>query len=114
MVAAKKTSIDQTREALETIKAEGEEARLNQQSARIHQEQAENRLAQLSVQYDLQMSQVSPTILTELDEEATKEAANVQALNEKKLPWNNKSIKSVIIVIVFKKACRNYRLRRGN
>ena len=85
LVAAKKTSLDQTREALETIKADGEEARLNQQSARIHQEQAENRLAQLSVQYDLQMSQVSPTILTELDEEATKEAANVQALNEKKI-----------------------------
>ena len=85
LVAAKKTSLDQTREALETIKAEGEEVRLNQQSARIHQEQAENRLAQLSVQYDLQMSQVSPTILTELDEEATKEAANVKALNEKKI-----------------------------
>ncbi|HFI0337151.1 TPA: chromosome segregation protein SMC [Streptococcus suis] len=84
LVAAKKTSLDQTREALETIKAEGEEARLNQQSARIHQEQAENRLAQLSAQYDLQMSQVSPTILTELEEEATKEEANVQALNEKK------------------------------
>ena len=85
LVAAKKTSLDQTTEALETIKAEGEEARLNQQSARIHQEQAENRLAQLSVQYDLQMSQVSSTILTELDEEATKEAANVKALNEKKI-----------------------------
>lgn len=85
LVAAKKTSLDQIREVLETIKAEGEEARLNQQSARIHQEQAENRLAQLSVQFDLQMSQVSPTILTELDEEATKEAANVQALNEKKI-----------------------------
>lgn len=85
LVAAKKTSLDQTREALETIKAEGEEVRLNQQSARIHQEQAENRLAQLSVQYDLQMSQVSPTVLTELDEEATKEAANVKALNEKKI-----------------------------
>ncbi|NQN92319.1 chromosome segregation protein SMC [Streptococcus suis] len=84
LVAAKKTSLDQTREVLETIKAEGEEARLNQQSARIHQEQAENRLAQLSAQYDLQMSQVSPTILTELEEEATKEEANVQALNEKK------------------------------
>ncbi len=84
LVAAKKTRLDQTREALETIKAEGEEARLNQQSARIHQEQAENRLAQLSAQYDLQMSQVSPTILTELEEEATKEEANVQALNEKK------------------------------
>ncbi len=69
LVAAKKTSLDQTREALETIKAEGEEARLNQQSARIHQEQAENRLAQLSAQYDLQMSQVSPTILTELEED---------------------------------------------
>lgn len=85
LVAAKKTSLDQTREALETIKAEGEEARLNQQSARIHQEQAENRLAQLSAQYDLQMSQVSPTILTELEEAAAKEKVNVQALNEKKL-----------------------------
>ncbi|MGM5692713.1 chromosome segregation protein SMC [Streptococcus suis] len=85
LVAAKKTSLDQTREALETIKAEGEEARLNQQSARIHQEQAENRLAQLSAQYDLQMSQVSLTILTELEEAAAKEEVNVQALNEKKL-----------------------------
>ncbi|HEM3541541.1 chromosome segregation protein SMC [Streptococcus suis] len=85
LVAAKKTSLDQTREALETIKAEGEEARLNQQSARIHQEQAENRLVQLSAQYDLQMSQVSPTILTELEEAATKEEVNIQALNEKKL-----------------------------
>lgn len=85
LVAAKKTSLDQTREALETIKAEGEEARLDQQSARIHQEQAENRLAQLSAQYDLQMSQVSPTILTELEEAAAKEEVNVQALNEKKL-----------------------------
>ncbi|HEM5494974.1 chromosome segregation protein SMC [Streptococcus suis] len=85
LVAAKKTSLDQTREALETIKAEGEEARLNQQSARIHQEQAENRLVQLSAQYDLQMSQVSPTILTELEEVAAKEEVNVQALNEKKL-----------------------------
>ncbi|MEG3251672.1 chromosome segregation protein SMC [Streptococcus suis] len=85
LVAAKKTSLDQTREALETIKAEGEEARLNQQSARIHQEQAENRLAQLSAQYDLQMSQVSPNILTELEEAVAKEEVNVQALNEKKL-----------------------------
>ncbi|HEL1760828.1 TPA: chromosome segregation protein SMC [Streptococcus suis] len=85
LVAAKKTSLDQTRETLETIKAEGEEARLNQQSARFHQEQAENRLAQLSAQYDLQMSQVSPTILTELEEVAAKEEVNVQALNEKKL-----------------------------
>ncbi|CYX43992.1 chromosome segregation protein SMC [Streptococcus suis] len=85
LVAAKKTSLDQTREALETIKVEGEEARLNQQSARIHQEQAENRLTQLSAQYDLQMSQVSPTILTELEEAAAKEEVNVQALNEKKL-----------------------------
>ncbi|HEL2496553.1 TPA: chromosome segregation protein SMC [Streptococcus suis] len=85
LVAAKKTSLDQTREALETIKAEGEEARLNQQSARIHQEQAENSLVQLSAQYDLQMSQVSPTILTELEEAAAKEEVNVQALNEKKL-----------------------------
>ncbi|CYV29310.1 chromosome segregation protein SMC [Streptococcus suis] len=85
LVAAKKTSLDQTRETLETIKAEGEEARLNQQSAKIHQEQAENRLAQLSAQYDLQMSQVSPTILTELEEAAAKEEVNVQALNEKKL-----------------------------
>ncbi|NQI85645.1 chromosome segregation protein SMC [Streptococcus suis] len=85
LVAAKKTSLDQTREALETIKVEGEEARLNQQSARIHKEQAENRLAQLSAQYDLQMSQVSPTILTELEEAAAKEEVNVQALNEKKL-----------------------------
>lgn len=85
LVAAKKTSLDQTREALETIKAEGEEARLNQQSARIHQEQAENRLAQLSAQYDLQMSQVSPNILTELEEAAAKEEVNVQALNEKKI-----------------------------
>ncbi|HEM5314186.1 TPA: chromosome segregation protein SMC [Streptococcus suis] len=85
LVAAKKTSLDQTREALETIKAQGEEARLNQQSARIHQEQAENRLVQLSAQYDLQMSQVSPTILTELEEAAAKEEVNVQALNEKKL-----------------------------
>ncbi|HEM5030882.1 TPA: chromosome segregation protein SMC [Streptococcus suis] len=85
LVAAKKTSLDQTREVLETIKAEGEEARLNQQSARIHQEQAENRLAQLLAQYDLQMSQVSPTILTELEEAAAKEEVNVQALNEKKL-----------------------------
>ncbi|HFU4001439.1 TPA: chromosome segregation protein SMC [Streptococcus suis] len=85
LVAAKKTSLDQTREALETIKAEGEEARLNQQSARIHQEQAENRLAQVTAQYDLQMSQVSPSILTELEEEAAKEEVNLQALNEKKL-----------------------------
>lgn len=85
LVAAKKTSLDQTRGALETIKAEGEEARLNQQSARIHQEQAENSLVQLSAQYDLQMSQVSPTILTELEEAAAKEEVNVQALNEKKL-----------------------------
>ncbi|NQP35418.1 chromosome segregation protein SMC [Streptococcus suis] len=85
LVVAKKTSLDQTREALETIKAEGEEARLNQQSARIHQEQAENRLAQLSAQYHLQMSQVSPTILTELEEAAAKEEVNVQTLNEKKL-----------------------------
>ncbi|HEM6509119.1 TPA: chromosome segregation protein SMC [Streptococcus suis] len=85
LVAAKKISLDQTREALETIKAEGEEARLNQQSARIHQEQAENRLDQLSAQYDLQMSQVSPTILTELEEAAAKEEVNVQALNEKKI-----------------------------
>ncbi|HFI0695629.1 TPA: chromosome segregation protein SMC [Streptococcus suis] len=85
LVAAKKTSLDQTREALETIKAEGEEVRLNQQSARIHQEQAENRLAQVTAQYDLQMSQVSPSILTELEEEAAKEEVNLQALNEKKL-----------------------------
>lgn len=84
LVAAKKTSLDQFREALESIKTEGEEARLNQQSARIHQEQAENRLARVTAQYDLQMSQVSPSILTELEEEAAKEEVNLQALTEKK------------------------------
>ncbi|HFI0375014.1 TPA: chromosome segregation protein SMC [Streptococcus suis] len=84
LVAAKKTSLDQFREALESIKTEGEEARLNQQSARIHQEQAENRLARVTAQYDLQMSQVSPSILTELEEEATKAEVNLQALTEKK------------------------------
>ncbi|HFH9838869.1 TPA: chromosome segregation protein SMC [Streptococcus suis] len=84
LVATKKKSLDQIREALETIKTEGEEARLNQQSARIHQEQAENRLTQVTAQYDLQMSQVSPSILNELEEEATKEEVNLQALTEKK------------------------------
>ncbi|WP_105157722.1 chromosome segregation protein SMC [Streptococcus suis] len=84
LVATKKTSLDHVRESLETIKAEGEEARLSQQSARIHQEQAENRLAQVTAQYDLQMSQVSPSILTELEEEAAKEEVNLQTLTEKK------------------------------
>lgn len=84
LVATKKAGLDQTREALESIKTEGEEARLNQQSARIHQEQAENRLAQVTAQYDLQMSQVSPSILTELEEEAAKEEVNLQSLTEKK------------------------------
>ncbi|HFI0119838.1 TPA: chromosome segregation protein SMC [Streptococcus suis] len=84
LVATKKAGLDQIREALETIKTEGEEARLNQQSARIHQEQAENRLAQVTAQYDLQMSQVSPSILSELEEEAAKEEVNLQALTEKK------------------------------
>ncbi|WP_105113311.1 chromosome segregation protein SMC [Streptococcus suis] len=84
LVATKKKSLDQIRESLESIKTEGEEARLNQQSASIHQEQAENRLAQVTAQYDLQMSQVSPSILTELEEEATKEEVNLQALTEKK------------------------------
>lgn len=84
LVATKKTSLDHVRESLETIKTEGEEARLSQQSARIHQEQADNRLAQVTAQYDLQMSQVSPSILTELEDEATKEEVNLQALTEKK------------------------------
>ncbi|HFI0039685.1 TPA: chromosome segregation protein SMC [Streptococcus suis] len=84
LVATKKKSLDQIRESLETIKTEGEEARLNQQSARIHQEQAENRLARVTAQYDLQMSQVCPSILTELEEEATKEEDNLQELIKKK------------------------------
>lgn len=83
-VATKKISLDKIRQGLEAIKSEGEEARLGQQSASIHQEQAENRLAQVTAQYDLQMSQVSPSILTELEEEATKEEVNLQALTEKK------------------------------
>ncbi|HFI0143660.1 TPA: chromosome segregation protein SMC [Streptococcus suis] len=84
LVATKKTSLDKIRQGLEAIKSEGEEARLSQQSARIHQEQAESRLAQVTAQYDLQMSQVSPSILTELEEEAAKEEVNLQALTEKK------------------------------
>ncbi|HFI0579012.1 TPA: chromosome segregation protein SMC [Streptococcus suis] len=84
LVATKKTSLDKIRQGLEAIKSEGEEARLSQQSASIHQEQAENRLAQVTAQYDLQMSQVSPSILTELEEEAAKEEVNLQALTEKK------------------------------
>ncbi|HFU4054704.1 TPA: chromosome segregation protein SMC [Streptococcus suis] len=84
LVATKKTSLDKIRQGLEAIKSQGEEARLSQQSASIHQEQAENRLAQVTAQYDLQMSQVSPSILTELEEEATKEEVNLQALTEKK------------------------------
>ncbi|HFI0394210.1 TPA: chromosome segregation protein SMC [Streptococcus suis] len=84
LVATKKKSLDQIRESLETIKTEGEEARLSQQSASIHQEQAESRLAQVTAQYDLQMSEVSPSILTELEEEAAKEEVNLQALTEKK------------------------------
>ncbi|MGQ7461313.1 chromosome segregation protein SMC [Streptococcus suis] len=89
LVATKKTSLDHVRESLETIKTEGEEARLSQQSARIHQEQADNRLAQVTAQYDLQMSQVSPSILTELEEEATKEEGNLQELTEKKQALDN-------------------------
>lgn len=89
LVATKKTSLDHIRESLETIKAEGEEARLSQQSARIHQEQAENRLAQVTAQYDLQMSQVSPSILTELEDEASKEEINLQTLTEKKQALDN-------------------------
>ncbi|HFI0253938.1 TPA: chromosome segregation protein SMC [Streptococcus suis] len=84
LVATKKTSLDKIRQGLEAIKSEGEEARLSQQSASIHQEQAENRLAQVTAQYDLQMSQVSPSILTELEEEAAKEEVNLQALTERK------------------------------
>ncbi|HFI0715925.1 TPA: chromosome segregation protein SMC [Streptococcus suis] len=84
LVATKKTSLDKIRQDLEAIKSEGEEARLSQQSARIHQEQAENQLAQVTAQYDLQMSQVSPSILTELEEEAAKEEVNLQALTERK------------------------------
>ncbi|HEM3726493.1 TPA: chromosome segregation protein SMC [Streptococcus suis] len=84
LVVTKKTSLDKIRQGLEAIKSEGEEARLSQQSASIHQEQAENRLAQVTAQYDLQMSQVSPSILTVLEEEAAKEEVNLQALTEKK------------------------------
>ncbi|HFI0451253.1 TPA: chromosome segregation protein SMC [Streptococcus suis] len=84
LVATKKAGLDKIRDSLENIQTEGEEARLNQQSARIHQEQAENRLAQVTAQYDFQMSQISPSILTELEEEAAKEEVNLQALTEKK------------------------------
>lgn len=85
LVETAKGDLDRTRQALEEIKTKGEEARLTQQSAAIHHQQAEDRLAQLTAQYDLQMSQVSPSILTDLEAEAAKEEAVVQALNDKKL-----------------------------
>ena len=83
-VAAKKEELEEAQAKLETIKTQGEEARLAQQSAQIHQEQADNRLNQLTAQYSLQISQVSPEILSELEKQAVKEEAVVQALNEKK------------------------------
>lgn len=85
LVETAKGDLDRTRQALEEIKTKGEESRLTQQSAAIHHQQAEDRLAQLSAQYDLQMSQLSPSILTDLEAEAAKEEAVVQTLNDKKL-----------------------------
>ncbi len=88
LVATKKMAVEQARESLDTIKEEGEQARLAQQSAIIRQEQVENRLAQLTAQYDLQMGQISPTILTELEGQAAEEATLVQSLHDKKAELN--------------------------
>lgn len=84
LVASRKEELDQTRSTLEEIKSQGEEARLAQQSAQIHLEQAEQHLGQVRARYDLQISQVSPEILSELQEQADKEITLVDSLNQKK------------------------------
>ena len=84
LVASRKEDLDQTRSTLEEIKSQGEEARLAQQSAQIHLEQAEQHLGQVRARYDLQISQVSPEILSELQEQADKEITLVDSLNQKK------------------------------
>lgn len=84
LVASRKEELDQTRSTLEEIKSQGEEARLAQQSAQIHLEQAKQHLGQVRARYDLQISQVSPEILSELQEQADKEITLVDSLNQKK------------------------------
>lgn len=84
-VATKKNELDKLKNRLETIQSQGEEARLAQQSARIRKEQAEKTLAQLTAQYDLQLHQVSPSILRELEQEVAKEESELQSVLAKKI-----------------------------
>ncbi|MDG3131814.1 chromosome segregation protein SMC [Streptococcus suis] len=84
-VATKKNELDKLKNRLETIQSQGEEARLAQQSVRIRKEQAEKTLAQLTAQYDLQLHQVSPSILRELEQEVAKEESELQSVLAKKI-----------------------------
>ena len=65
-VARRKVSLETDRAELEAIKLEGETARLEEQKIRLQTQQLEERLVDLQQLYDLQVSQVSPDTLTDL------------------------------------------------
>ncbi|MGT2711186.1 chromosome segregation protein SMC [Streptococcus oriscaviae] len=68
VVAHQKEALEKARQQLDTIKSEGEEARLAEQGSRLRHEQIGKRLEEVTALYQLQLSQTNQGLLAELQD----------------------------------------------
>lgn len=68
VVTHQKEALEKARQQLDTIKSEGEEARLAEQGSRLRHEQIGKRLEEVTALYQLQLSQTNQGLLAELQD----------------------------------------------
>lgn len=68
VVTHQKEALEKARQQLDTIKSEGEEARLAEQGSRLRHEQIGKRLEEVTALYQLQLSQTNQGLLVELQD----------------------------------------------
>ena len=88
VVHGEKGSLEQARKQLETIKAQGEEARLTEQEIRIHHEQAVEELSKLTSLYQLQLNQSSPDMLADLEFMEADYRKKLEGIHNQKIQLN--------------------------
>lgn len=87
-VATTKEALETSRSQLEKIKTDGENARLTEQKIRLQTEQLEERLADLTQLYDLQIGLIHQDKLSELEETISGLKNDITAFEDKKAEIN--------------------------
>jgi chromosome segregation protein len=87
-VATTKEALETSRSQLEKIKTDGENARLTEQKIRLQTEQLEERLADLTQLYDLQIGLIHQDKLSELEETISGLKNDIAAFEDKKAEIN--------------------------